>query len=239
MWAMVSFPGIRRVALLALLPLGVLFSTAPSRAIVQSRQTYVDEPGWLAYGDSVSVGLGASELNLSFVERVAGELHVDIDNQAVGASRIVEQLEVIQRYTGSATNVLWLVGYNDMRAGTDVDTFAMILEEGLTILAKRHSHVYLGLCLRMTQEGYELYGPQWNHGSESSVLLLNRRIRQVAEQYPEVVLVEMDRYEPNADVSADQVHPSDLGHLHIALDFLETIVRVVPLPVIYVRALTR
>ena len=229
----------RWVTLFAVMTIGVVCPTAPSRAIVHSSQTPPQESAWLAYGDSISVGLGATEPSLSFVERVAGELNVHIDNRAVGGSRMAEQLQVIQGYSGSATNVIWLVGYNDMRAGTDVDDFAMMLQEGLTFLTQRHIRVYLGLCLRMTQEGYLLYGPQWNHGSDNAVLQLNQRIRQVADQYPDVVLVEMDRYEPAIAGSGDLVHPGDLGHLQIALDFMDKIVRLIPLPAIYARALTQ
>jgi hypothetical protein len=228
---------IRCVTLLAVLTLGAVFPTASSKAIFQGGRVQVHGQTWVAYGDSIAEGFGASEPSLSFVARVAGELNVDIDNWAVGGSRIAEQLEVIREDAGSATNVLWLVGYNAMRAGTDVDNFATtLLIGGLALLTERHSRVYLGLCLRMTPEGYLLYGPQWNHGSDSAVLMLNQRIRQIATQYPDVVLVEMDRYDPTADVSEDLVHPSDLGHLQIARDFLDKIVRVLQLPVIYVRA---
>lgn len=75
---------------------------------------------WVAFGDSVTAGLGASQDASSYVARLR-QLIGPIDNRAISATTIARQRQTIAAYEGQANYVLWLVGYNDMRAGTSLD----------------------------------------------------------------------------------------------------------------------
>ncbi len=186
---------------------------------------------WVAFGDSLTVGIGASSPQTSFIgilEKSVGP----IDNQAVSATRITDQLLAIDAYAGSATHVIWLLGYNDMRAGTPLDQFQTDLRSALDYFDARHMTVYIGLCLHMTSAGYAAYGPIWNHGSDAAVEAINEVIRMTAQSYPNVYLVDMALYDPNSGASNDLVHPNDSGHLQIALAYEQYLPHLIYLPLV-------
>ncbi len=112
-----------------------------------------DDVAWVAFGDSITVGLGASTPRHSYIghlQRVLGP----IDNAAMSATTLAQQLPLMEAYAGSAAHVLWLTGYNDMRAGTDLTTYQELLDRALSTLTTRGKTVYLGLCLPMTTAGW-------------------------------------------------------------------------------------
>jgi hypothetical protein len=82
---------------------------------------------------------------------------------------------------------------------------------------------YLGKVLHMTAVGYALFAP-FNNGSDNAVDAYNSAIddicRQVTEDGLGVVCVDTSRYNPTLDVSADNIHPADIGHQHITDAFL-------------------
>jgi len=190
---------------------------------------------WVAFGDSITVGFSASSEQTSFIgilEQAVGP----IDNQAVGATRIQDQLLTINAYTGKATHVIWLVGYNDMRAGTSLDRVQSDLQSAFERFTARQMIVYVGLCLRMTSEGYAAYGPIWNHGNDAAVEAINEVIRSTVQQYPLVYVIDTAQYDPATGISSDLVHPNDYGHRQIAAAFLSQIALPIYLPiVIYAR----
>ena len=209
------------VLLIALLVIGLTPPAASSAPALH----------WVAFGDSITVGWSASSLENSFIGRLAAATG-PIDNRAISATRIHEQLTSIQAYTGTATAVIWLTGYNDMRAGTPLEQYRQDLATALDDFAQRGMRVYLGLCLHMTPEGYAAFGPLWNHGSDAAVAALNDVIRDTARAYTNVRIVDTANYSPAAGVAGDLVHPNDLGHQQIATAFLLKIRPPVYLPVI-------
>ncbi len=177
---------------------------------------------WVAFGDSITVGLGASTPERSFIKRIE-RITGSIDNRAESATRIRDQLSRIKSYQGNADSVIWLTGYNDMRAGTARHVYRALLKQSLDLFSTRRVTVYLGLCLSMTPTGYTARKPNWNHGSNMTVQAFNQIIRQTAQRYPFVRIVDTSFYTPASGVSADQVHPNDLGHQQIANAFLNVI----------------
>jgi hypothetical protein len=80
--------------------------------------------------------------------------------------------------------------------------------------------VYLGEVLHMTAAGYALSVP-FNNGSDNAADAYTSAIRDVCRQLGKedhlgVFCVDTGRYNPTLDVSADNIHPSDQGHQHIA-----------------------
>jgi lysophospholipase L1-like esterase len=172
---------------------------------------------WAAFGDSITQGAGASAPDASFIGRLSA-VFGPIDNRAGGGTRIVEQVAALEATNTSATSVLWLTGYNDMRAGTDLGAFRASLVHGLAVLRARGAPVYLGGCLPMTSEGYAAYGPTWNHGSDAAVAAINAVIVDAARAGGAQV-VTFPGYDPQTMTHADLVHPNDAGHQRIALAF--------------------
>lgn len=201
-----------------LLPIMILFFSCSANEASKASFT----PDWIAFGDSITVGQGASSLDTSFIKQLE-PLVGPIENRAKSGSRIDEQYQIINSYSGSARKAIWLLGYNDMRAGTDPATYWLYLDQALNDLTARGFAVYLGLCLKMTSSGYIAYGPAWNHGSDAAVDDLNSLIIQVASRYPAVHIVNTATYDPYTGISGDLIHPNDAGHWQIARAFIQAI----------------
>jgi hypothetical protein len=87
------------------------------------------------------------------------------------------------------------------------------------------NEVYIGNTLRMNATGYSLGSPNWNHGSDVAVESFNEKISQVVTDLLHdglnVKYIDANSaYNLLTDVSADNVHPNDSGHSHIADAFI-------------------
>lgn len=190
------------------------------------RSSMVQTSGRLvAFGDSITYGLGASAPECGYARMVATGVGMALDNRAVSGSHLAEQArQIAETALTPADQAIWLVGYNDMRAGVPLDVFRLGLDAALADLAGRAAGVWLGNCLRMTSEGYrEPHGP---YGSDAAVAAFNEVIAAAAAAAgPRVVLVDASRaYQPE-HVTADLVHPNDDGHREIAGAFLGAVLR--------------
>jgi lysophospholipase L1-like esterase len=179
---------------------------------------------WAAYGDSVTEGYTLPDFSQSFVGRLSGTLG-PVTHCWIGSSTMQRQVDAIPSCQTDATSVLWLAGYNDMRAGTDLTQLRATLARGLDMFAQQHRTVYLGACLRMPSAGYGKYGPEWNHGSDAAVAALNTMMRDEAARHPSVYFVDFSGYNPETMVGTDFVHPTAAGHAVLADAFLGTILR--------------
>ena len=153
-------------------------------------------------GDSITVGLGASAPDRSWAAIVAQQTRRRLVNVAIGGSRVAEQPIPS---VGPGDLVIWLVGYNDARAGTNIQDFAATVTQGRTALPG----VIVASGLRMTSAGYAAYGPIWNHGSEQATAAYAAAI------HPDI---DLSGVEPTPTV--DLVHPNDAQHAAIAQTIL-------------------
>src|SRR5688572_17128313 len=82
-------------------------------------------PRLVAFGDSITVGVGASSPERAYAAIVARHLGRTLDNRAIGATTLAQQLERAIRPAALVPSdcVLFLTGYNDMRAGTPLDEY--------------------------------------------------------------------------------------------------------------------
>ena len=168
----------------------------------------------VAFGDSITSGLGAAQ---PYAPTLAGWLARALDNQAVAGSHIAEQRQVIEGTALGADDwVVWLCGYNDMRAGTPLDVFRATVDAALTDLRARTPWVWLGTCLRMTAAGYAL--PVGPYGSDAAVAAINAELAAAADAAG-VRLVDVSAAYDPANVLADLVHPDAAGHRQIAQAF--------------------
>lgn len=169
----------------------------------------------LAYGDSITWGLGASRPERAYAAIVARRLGRSLDNRAVSGSYCQDHVEALTRTTfADGDLVIWLTGYNDMRGGTAIAAYADTLAAGLAAVSVP---VLLGNCLRMTAEGYaQRLGP---FGSDERVAAFNVAIATVAARFPLVRLVDVAAvYDPANN--CDLVHPNDRGYEQITGAFL-------------------
>lgn len=192
----------------------------------------LNQPNYAAFGDSITAGVNVQP-GQSYVSLLANDIG-EIDNGgAVGGSNLWGQVASIEAYTGPAMTYIWLPGYNDMRAGTPLDAYEAELRHGLDIIKARGVVVYLGACLPMTEDGYELL-PQ-NSGSNSRVEAMNALTRRVVQDYPNVIFVEFPAYDPGQDISDDRVHPNAAGQRVIYEAFKAALGRRIWFPVILYR----
>lgn len=181
-------------------------------------------PRLVAFGDSITEGIGTSSPDRAYAAIVARSLGYTLDNRAVGGSRIAEQAAHIRAAALRSTDVvLWLTGYNDMRGGTPVAEYAAALAEALTLL--RPATLIVGGCLPMTEAGYRAYGPRWSHGSDATAAAYRGVLRAL---WPAARAVE--GYDPTNN--SDLVHPNDAGHAQIAAALLTGLNTRVLLPVV-------
>lgn len=166
---------------------------------------------FIAFGDSLTGGAGASAYQYTFIGRLQDEFG-PINNQGK-YPKIVNQYAAVLAYTGFEPNIIMLSGYNDMRTLTTPEMYAYYLDKILEIFASNGRRVYLGNCLQMTAEGYKKYCYNSECGP-GRVEQFNQVQREVAAKYPNVVVVSMDGYDPD-NHAADGFHPNDEGYRQI------------------------
>jgi len=169
----------------------------------------VPTPRLVVMGDSITVGRGASTPDRSWAAIVARDLGMPLTNVAISGSRVAEQ--PIPAVTRGDT-VIWLVGYNDMRAGTPITEFRATVAQGVTQMQQRGAQVVLVSGLRMSPAGYAAYAPQWNHGSDAQVARYAESVRDLAP------FVDLQGIPPST--TNDLVHPDNAGHAAIAAAIL-------------------
>ena len=172
----------------------------------------------VAFGDSITYGLGASAPDRAYISQVAAAWGMPLTNFAVSGSHLAEiaACAAAQLLTPADT-VLALVGYNDMRAGTPLATFRAQLDSMLADVCGRAGRVLIGNCLRMTPAGYaEIHGP---YGSDAAVAAINTQITAACAAAGAQLIDACGRYDPY-NVTSDLVHPDDVGHAQIADAFV-------------------
>jgi lysophospholipase L1-like esterase len=184
---------------------------------------------WVAFGDSITQGASASPGH-SFVDLMSQSVGM-IDNRGMAGTKTYEQLGHISNYTGTAQNVLWLVGFSDMREATSPDVFEAHLRSALSVLVSRRVIVFLGTTLRMPAAGYGMYPPA-DKGSDAAVNNINIAIRRIAIDYPDVFVVDTSNAYDPANASSDLCHPNDVGHAQIAQAFLNVISHRIFIPIV-------
>lgn len=107
-------------------------------------------------------------------------------------------------------------GLNDMRCGTPLDVFMKDLERMVRKIqdASGATVVLVGISFMTAFSGY---GDVWGHGDVDTARRWNRRLKQYADGHD---LIFADVFESQGQsswtVSADGVHPNNLGHALIA-----------------------
>lgn len=170
------------------------------------------EPGRLiVIGDSITVGVGASDPTHAWPALVAQQTGRTLVNVAISGSRAAEQPIPD---VGPGDLVVWLVGYNDMRAGTPLAAYRETVAAGVARLQAQGAVVIVASGLRMPD--YQRHGAQWGHGSDAAA-------RAYAEAVSDLALF--------VDLGAltltmpDGAHPDDAGHAAIAQAVLAPTVR--------------
>lgn len=85
-----------------------------------------------AYGDSITVGSGASPSSSSFINQIASTTGLSITNNGINAAMVIDNLYGLYNTTiGSSDQSIWLTGYNDMRHYGDNSTGMLTYKNGL------------------------------------------------------------------------------------------------------------
>lgn len=189
-------------------PAGPTFIRVATHTEDVTATVQIVSPALATFGDSITA---ASD---SYAEHVARAWGMQLDNRAVGGTRIAEQRQAAEAWEGGGVAVL-VTGYNDMRAGADPETFRADLRATIAALRTKAARVLVAGCLPMTAAGYAAYGPQWSHGSDAAVARLSAIIREEAgADYVPIW------YDPR-NVQPDLVHPSEVGQAQIARAFVQ------------------
>lgn len=178
----------------------------------------VDAPRLVAFGDSITCGLGASAPDRAYAARVAAAWGLPLVNCAISGAHLVHIAACAAATPLTpADTVIALVGYNDMRAGTDRTTFRAQLDAMLSDVRGRAGRVVVGNCLRMTAAGYaEFHG---SAGSDAAVYAFNQQIAAACAAAGVQLVDACGRYQAE-NVTSDLVHPNDAGHAQIAAAFI-------------------
>ena len=171
----------------------------------------------IVLGDSLGVGLGASTPAHAYASILAAELDLSLDMRAVSGTTVAQQAIPTDLCAGDT--VVWIAGYNDMRAGHDAQEVGQAVHRAVQAMRSQGAAVYIASPIPMTEAGYAAYAPAWNHGSDAS--LANYRAA-----LPGSVRI---AYNP-VNVTSDVVHPNDTGYRQIANSFLAAMRRRVYLP---------
>ncbi len=173
----------------------------------------------IVLGDSIGVGQGASDSAHTYASILAAELRMPLDNRSVGATVVAQQALPTDLHPGDV--VVWMAGYNDMRAGHDAVEVAATVQAAAEAMRAQGATVYIASPIPMTTAGYATYGPEWNRGSDA--------LRSAYQaELPNAIRIAFDV----RNVDADLVHPNDAGHRQIANAFLTAMRRRVYLPIL-------
>jgi lysophospholipase L1-like esterase len=171
-------------------------------------------PRLVCFGDSITVGQGASTPEHTYAAIVARTLGYTLDNRAIGATRIADQLarEILITRVRPPDVALFLSGYNDMRHATPLADYQQMLAQAVAWLTQDGAALLLGDCVRGAQAGYGRYAP-FDQGSDAAVVAFNQVIHGFA------YVAASAAFDP-INSSADLAHPNDRGHAQIASAFL-------------------
>lgn len=159
-------------------------------------------PRLVVIGDSITLGRGASDLAHGWAALVAQATGRALSTHAISGSRVAEQpLPSV----GAGDLVVWLVGYNDMRAGTDLAAYRETVAAGVAQMRASGAVVIIASGLRMPD--YTTHAPLWSHGSDEAAADYAEAVSDLA------LFVDLGGL---ALAMPDGVHPDGAGHAQIA-----------------------
>jgi lysophospholipase L1-like esterase len=161
-------------------------------------------PRLVVLGDSITSGVGVAP-SQAWPSLVASALHRTLINVAVSGTTAAQQ---IVPNVAPGNLVIWLVGYNDMRQGTDLTAFRATVASGVARLQAAGAVVVLASGLRMTSAGYSCCGANWGHGSDAQAANYANAIRDLT------AFVDLSGIAPSP--VADQIHPDPTEQAAIA-----------------------
>jgi lysophospholipase L1-like esterase len=186
------------------------------------------QPGIVAFGDSITRGVGATSVEARWIIRLEAALGEPIENLALGGTTALTQtIDQIAPYQGGATVALWMSCTNDLMQDTPAATYETALRQGVAALQARGMAVYLGTCLKPRSGEYRAKNWKVLHP------LYMQAIRDVAAETG-ATLVDVDAvYDPlTMESLIYPFHPDDAGHAAIAQAFLAAMRRRAYVPVV-------
>lgn len=185
-------------------------------------------PTIVAFGDSITRGVGATTVEARYIIRLEAALGEGIENRSLGGTTALTQtLTQILPYGGPATTALWMSCTNDLIQDTPAAVYKSALMAGVQHLQGLGITVYLGTCLKPRSGEWRARNWKVLHP------LYNEAIREVAGETG-ASLVDVDAvYDPLTMESLIRpFHPDDTGHAVIARAFLTALRRRAWLPLV-------
>ncbi|MFX1818583.1 SGNH/GDSL hydrolase family protein [Pseudarthrobacter sp. CC4] len=170
----------------------------------------------LAYGHSWVDGDGATSRSACLAARVARELGLELDNRGVGGSSSTGTAALVRQDPPRPARLyLVMTGLNDLRLGGDSASVLADYEASLrTVFDAFRLAAADALVVAFAQPhllDFSLYAPH-NLGSNGLVDTYNGVLRQVAADYPRVVVAEATDWDARTMLDPDTVHANDAGH---------------------------
>ena len=197
-------------------------SVTPSACYVRSDSNVTVH----SFGDSITVGGGASNSCNGYVPLFDRMINATSDNEGISGSPLTDEMSVILGDWSSKQQDIstLLPGFNDVRLYGSDPTHLAEFEQALTLaiqtLANKTRLVLVGTTLYATLLMQQTQIP---NQTNANVDLYVNVIKQVISSlsYPNVVLVDTNAiYNPDT-MSDNNFHPDDTGHEAIAQAFYQ------------------
>lgn len=180
--------------------------------------------GLAFWGDSITQGQtgGASSFETAFNVLMANDLGMTDENMGYSGSQLTDVCEynavMNWQYSGASAINVWLVGFNDATfSGVDpqhLQTFEQDMTQAVIHLTQSGGKVFIGTTLNVPDSASIGYHTR---ATVDAYVAIETR---VCSAIPNCILVDTNgAYDANTMASADNTHPSDLGHAAIAKAF--------------------
>ncbi|HEU4667746.1 MAG TPA: SGNH/GDSL hydrolase family protein [Arthrobacter sp.] len=174
----------------------------------------------VAYGHSWVDGDGALSPEACLAAQTAAALGLALDNRGVGGSSSTGTAALVQADPPPPARLyLLMTGLNDLRLGGDaasaLEDYRAALRTILDACRRASPDALLVAIIQPHLLDFSLYAPH-NLGSNALVDTYNGMLRQVAAEYPQVVVAEATDWDAATMLDADTVHANGAGHSCLA-----------------------
>lgn len=197
-------------------------------SLIASCMTQPAGPRIVAFGDSITRGVGSTSVEARYIVRLEQALGEPIDNRSLGGTTAYTQtIDQIATYDGAATWALWFSCTNDLLQDTPPAVYEAALLDGVQQLQANGLIVYLGTCPKIKDNPYR--GLNWRELHPQYMAAIRRVAAETGAS-----LVDIDAvYDPiTMESTVRPFHPDDDGHGVIAAAFLAALKRRAYVPIV-------
>lgn len=173
----------------------------------------------LAYGSSITYGVGTTTITNSYIMQMANLLNIDVLNKGMSGSCLLEK-NMVDSLARNTSDAYFLELGCNVRGIMELDEFENRLQYLLKTLSKTKKPIIIFSLLPYFSY---IYRKDSNEPYKEKNISFANAIKKYAEQF-NALYIPGDKiiYDPSC-CSYDMLHPSEYGHLQIALALVETL----------------